>query len=94
MNAYYNESNIRKEPIADRTATLLYNLIAFLTNTKTVNIFKVSVITLALFAFVATVGMVDNGTIGFFWGAVICGILSTLEISVIKSMTKKSSENN
>ena len=89
MNAYYNESDIRSRSLSDKTSDALCALISVLTNKKLVSLVKICIISISLFAFIATVGMVNDGRVGFFMGTLICGTLSLLEISVIKSMNEK-----
>lgn len=86
MNAYYNESNVRRATLEDKTTSAICALISFITNKTFVTIVKLAVIALAFFGFIATVGRIDSGSIGFFAGVAICAGFSLLEIIVIGSM--------
>ena len=86
MNAYYNDSHIRSASLEDRTTSAICSLISFITNRTFVNIVKLALIALSLVGFIATVGRIDNGSVGFFAGMSICAGFSLLEIVIIGSM--------
>ena len=86
MNAYYNESNVRRATLEDKTTSLICALISFITNKTFVTVVKLAVIAIAFFGFVATLGRIDSGSVGFFGGVIMCAVFSLLEIIVIGSM--------
>lgn len=92
MNAYYNDSNIRKTSIEDKTTSAVCSIISFITSRTFTFVIKCAVIFAVLFGFVATVGMIDNGTIGFFVGICICALLSLVEIITIGSLSSQKKE--
>lgn len=89
MNAYYNESNVRKKSIEDRTASLACSFISFITSRTFSIVIKCMIVLAVIFGFVATVGMIDNGSVGFFPGVCICAVLSIVETAIIGSLSSK-----
>lgn len=92
MNAYYNDSHIRKKSLEDRTASAICSVISIITNKTFTLALRCMIIFAVLFGFVATVGMIDNGAVGFFPGVCICAVLSLVEIVAIGSLSSKKKE--
>ena len=90
MNAYYNDFDIKKHSgIDDKCISVICAIMKFFSNRYFIGALKVSIIVVALFGFIATVGMVDEGTLGFFSGTAICFIISAVEFVLVGSMVKK-----
>ena len=89
MNAYYHDSDITKTSLEDRATSAVCSFISLLTNKTFLTIVKLIVIALALVGFVATLGKISNGSIGFFMGIVVCAVLAALDIATIRSMVEQ-----
>ncbi len=89
MNAYYNESDITKTSLEDRATSAACSLISLLTNKTFINIVKLIVIALALVGFVVTLGKINDGSVGFFIGVIVCTAFATLDIATIGSMVEQ-----
>ena len=87
MNAYFNHSDIQKKTLEDRFTSIICSIISFFTNKTLVNFIKLAVISVGLFFFFATIGKIDNGSMGVFAGIMVCATISLLEIIVIGSFT-------
>lgn len=86
MNAYYHDSDIQKTNLEDKATSAVCSFISLLTNKTFVTVAKLIIIALALVGFVATLGKINDGTIGFFMGVVVCAICAVLDITAIGSM--------
>ena len=89
MNAYYHESDITKTSLEDKATSVACSFISLLTNKTFVTIVKLIIIALALVGFVTTLGKINNGSIGFFMGVVICAVFAVLDIATIGSMIEQ-----
>ena len=89
MNAYYHDSDIKKTNIEDRAASAACSLISLLTSKTFVTVVKLIIIALSMVGFVATLGKIDNGSIGFFMGVVVCAVFAGLDIITIGSMVEQ-----
>ena len=89
MNAYYNDSDITKTSLEDRATSAACSFISLLTNKTFVTVIKLIVIALALVGFIATLGKINDGSIGFFMGVVICTVCAVLDIAAIASMVEQ-----
>lgn len=89
MNAYYHDSDIKRTNLEDRATSAVCSIISLLTNKTFVTIVKLIVIALSCVGFIATLGQIDSGSIGFFAGVVICAAFAGLDIVTIGSMVEQ-----
>ena len=89
MNAYYHDSDITKTSLEDRATSVACSFISLLTNKTFLTIVKLIVIALALVGFVVTLGKINDGSVGFFAGVIVCGVFAVLDIATIGSMVEQ-----
>ena len=89
MNAYYHDSDIKKTNLEDRATSAICSFISLLTNKTFVTVIKLIIIALSLVGFFATLGKINDGSIGFFMGVVVCAVFAILDIATIGSMVEQ-----
>ncbi len=89
MNAYYHDSDIQKTNLEDRATSAICSFISLLTSKTFVTIVKLIIIALSMVGFVATLGKIDSGSVGFFMGVIICAVFAALDIVTIGSMVEQ-----
>ncbi len=89
MNAYYHETDIAKTSLEDRATSAACSFISLLTNKTFVTVIKLIVVALALIGFVVTLGKINDGSVGFFIGVVVCAVFAVLDIATIGSMIEQ-----
>ncbi len=100
MNAYYENRGFRahagqksfpQAQIGDRSISFICAIVAIFTCSVAVKIEKAVLCTALFFAFFGVVGGMDSGSLSMFWGLVLCGTISLIELGTFKSLVKKNS---
>ncbi len=89
MNAYYHDSDIKKTNLEDKATSAVCSLISLLTNKTFLTVVKLIVVVLALVGFVATLGKINDGSIGCFMGVIVCAVFAVLDIATLGSMVEQ-----
>lgn len=99
MNAYYENESFAKRinttatlpevNVGDKLISLICALVAFFTRASVVRVTKAAFCTALFFAFFGIIGAMDNGSIGMFFGVMLCVIITLFEYLALRSTFAK-----
>ncbi len=69
-------------------------IIAILSCTTAKKIYKISLCTACLIAFIGVIGAIELGALSLVWGAVLGIALAGIEVAVMRSLNRKHDEGN
>ena len=99
MNAYYeneafakrinNTAALPEVNVGDKLISIICAIVAFFTRASVIRVTKATFCTALFFAFFGIIGAMENGSIGLFFGIVLCALTTLFEYLALKSTFAK-----